>query len=480
MLDALICEKARLARDPRFDGLFFTGVLSTGIFCRPICPAPPPKLSNVIYFPSAAAAIEAGLRPCLRCRPEAAPGTPAWNGTSATVSRAMHLIRQGALNEGNVEALAARLGLGGRQLRRLFKQHIGASPIAMANTQRVLFAKKLLIETDWPVWQIAFASGFGSLRRFNAAFRKTYRQAPSAMRNDAARYKSAACLQCTLTLPYRPPYDWDRMLSFYRDRAIQGVESLDDGGYRRSIRTAAGMGMIHIHPAPAGHALQAEVTLPDSRDLIHVVERVRRLLDLDANMEAVQRALGADSLLEPLIQRRPGLRLPGCWNPFETAVRAVVGQQISIRAARTVMGSVVERCGPELDIGNDFGLTRVFPTAAEVARCDLQGLGLNAKRVQTLQGLARAVAEGEIELEIKCTLSDFVRRLTRLPGIGPWTAQYIALRGLGEPDAFPAGDLGLLQALNETIGRITPRQLHARAEAWRPWRAYAATYLWNR
>jgi AraC family transcriptional regulator of adaptative response / DNA-3-methyladenine glycosylase II len=480
MLDVRICEKARLARDSRFDGLFFTGVLSTGIFCRPICPAPPPKPSHVVYFPSAAAAIAAGLRPCLRCRPEAAPGTPAWNGTSATVSRAMHLIRQGALNEGNVEALAARLGLGDRQLRRLFKQHIGATPNVMATTQRVLFAKKLLVETDWPVTRIAFASGFGSLRRFNAAFRKIYRQTPSAMRRDPSCKATPTYLQCTLTLPYRPPYDWDRMLSFYRDRAIQGVENIDGSGYRRSIRTATGVGLIYIHPAPGGHALQTEVTLPDSRDLIHVVERVRRMLDLDANMGAVQRALAVDPLLKPLIMSRPGLRLPGGWDPFETAARAVVGQQISIKAARTVMARVVGRCGAALDIDNAFGLTRVFPTADEFARSDLRGLGLNAKRLQTLQGLARAIAGGQMDLEIKSTLADFVRRLTLLPGIGPWTAQYIALRGLSEPDAFPAGDLGLLQALNETIGRVTPRQLRARAEAWRPWRAYAATYLWNR
>jgi len=479
MLDPQICEKARLARDSRFDGLFFTGVLSTGIFCRPVCPAPQPKPSHVVYFPSAAAAIDAGLRPCLRCRPEAAPGTPAWNGTSATVARAMHLIRQGALNDGNIEKLAARLGLGSRQLRRLFKQHIGASPIAMAVTQRVLFAKKLLVETDWTVTQVAFASGFGSLRRFNAAFRKTYRQAPSDLRRNVSRTAPPAGLQCTLTLPFRPPYDWDGMLAFYRTRAIQGVECVDDSGYHRSIRTGAGAGLIHIRRAPAGHALQAEVMLPDSRDLIHVVERMRRMLDLDANMEAVQRALAADPWLRPLIAQMPGMRLPGAWEPFETAVRAVVGQQISVKAARTVIARIVGRCGQPLGIDNALGLGHLFPTAAEVMRSDLSGLGLNAKRIQTLQELARAIATDQVELEIKGSLADFVRRLTLLPGIGPWTAQYIALRGLGEPDAFPDGDLGLLQAFNPNGGRLTPARLRQRAEAWRPWRGYAATYLWN-
>jgi AraC family transcriptional regulator, regulatory protein of adaptative response / DNA-3-methyladenine glycosylase II len=478
MLDALICEKARLARDPRFDGLFFTGVLSTGIFCRPICPAPQPKAANVVYFPSAAAAAEAGLRPCLRCRPEAAPGTPAWNGTSATVARAMYLIGQGALNDGNVEALAARLGVGSRQLRRLFKQHVGASPVVMANTQRVLFAKKLLAETQLPITQIAFACGFGSPRRFNAAFGKTYRQSPSAFRRQASRTPSGAHFQCRLTLPFRPPFNWEHMLGFFRSRAIAGVEYADANSYRRTIFTEGGTGVISVHPARSAHHLMLEVTLPDSRGLMRVVERVRRMFDLDANMEVIQRNLAADHRLAPLVEQLRGMRLPCAWDCFETAVRAIVGQQVSVKAARTVLGRIVRQAGA-LPANNDHaGLTHCFPTASAIATADLRGLGLSARRWACLQELARTIASDPTFLEVSGTLDDFVLRLTALPGIGPWTAHYIALRGAGEPDAFPAGDLGLAQALCENGTRPGYRRLMALAERWRPWRGYAAIYLW--
>jgi AraC family transcriptional regulator, regulatory protein of adaptative response / DNA-3-methyladenine glycosylase II len=481
MLDPHICERARLARDPRFDGLFFTGVLSTGIFCRPICPAPQPKARNVVYFPSAAAATGAGLRPCLRCRPESAPGTPAWNGTSATVARAMALIRQGALDAAGIESLAGRLGVGARHLRRLFAQHLGASPIAMANTQRVLFAKKLLGETPWPVTEIALSAGFGSIRRFNAAFRAIYGQSPSAFRRDVAGRHPAqpAWFQGSLTLPYRPPYQWARMLAFYNARAIAGVETVTADGYRRTVRCQGGMGTIQVAHAPTGHALVLTMALPDSSDLMPLVERVRRMFDLDANVAAVNQVLMADRLLAPLIQRLDGLRPPGAWDPFETAVRAVVGQQISVKAARTILGRIAALAGPAIGPADPLGLTHCFPTAEELLGADLARVGMSARRRQTLQGLAQAVADGTIDLGLHTDLEDFVQRLTRLPGIGPWTAQYIALRALGEPDAFPAGDLGLAQALARNGQRPTQRQILARAEAWRPWRAYAATYLWS-
>jgi AraC family transcriptional regulator, regulatory protein of adaptative response / DNA-3-methyladenine glycosylase II len=480
MLDSQICEKARLARDRRYDGLFFTGVLSTGIFCRPVCPAPQPKPAHVVYFPSAAAAAEAGLRPCLRCRPEAAPGTPAWNGTSATAARAMHLIRQGALNDSNVETLAARLGLGSRQLRRLCKQHIGASPMALANTQRVFFAKKLLNETDLPVTQIAFASGFGSPRRFNAAFRQTYRQTPSSFRRRASQASAGTHFQCRLSLPMRPPFSWERMLGFYRRRAIPGVECVDENGYQRTIQTPGGIGVIHVHPAATGHALELEAALPDSRGLIHVVERVRRMFDLDADMQAITSALSADRRLAPLIEQFDGMRLPCAWDSFETAVRAIVGQQISVKAAQTIVGRIVRHAGATLPFNHPAGLTHCFPTAAAIAQADLPGLGMSDKRVRTLQKLARRVALEPAFLEVKGTFEAFVQRLTTLPGIGPWTAHYIALRGLGEPDAFPAGDLGLAQALSENGVRPSPKQILSQAERWRPWRGYAAIFLWSR
>lgn len=483
MLDAKICERARLARDARFDGLFFTGVLSTGIFCRPVCPASPPKPENVVYFPSAAAAVKAGLRPCLRCRPEAAPGTPAWNGTSATVARAIHLIRQGALNAGSVEALAARLGVGGRHLRRLFKAHVGAAPIAMANLQRALFGKKLLAETALPVTEIAFACGFNTIRRFNAAFRATYGQSPTAFRRTQMRRppgsSGMAGFKCRLSLPYRPPYQWQRMLAFFRDRAIQNIETVDEKIYQRTIRYNKGLGAIRVSHARTGYALVLELELTDIRGLMIVVDRVRRMFDLDVNMDAVASTLAADERLRPIIDRLPGLRLPGAWNPFETAVRAIVGQQISVKAARTILGRIVERAGPIANLDQRAGPMHFFPSAEELACCDLTGLGMTGKRLKTLKELAQGVAAGGIDLTVGNGLSDFIRRMLKISGIGPWTAQYIAMRALGEPDAFPAGDLGIAQALAQNGRRPTAGQIRARAESWRPWRAYAATYLWN-
>ncbi len=483
MLDPQICERARLARDARFDGLFFTGVLSTGIYCRPVCPAPVPKPENVVYFPSAAAAAEAGLRPCLRCRPEAAPGTPAWNGTSTTVARAMNLIRQGALDEGGIESLAARLGVGGRHLRRLFRQHLGASPIAIANTQRVLFAKKLLRETDLPVSDIALSCGFGSIRRFNAAFQKTYAQSPTAFRRDVSAVPGGSPLpgfQCSLTLPYRPPYDWERMLAFFRARAIPGVERVDGEGYHRVIRHRERFGEIHVRHAPAGDALLLDVELAESRGLMEIVERVRRMFDLDANMDAVNRTLAHDRFLAPMLQALVGLRLAGAWDPFETAVRAVVGQQVSVKGARTVLGRIVQKAGAAAQGFTDPALTHGFPTAQALRETDLSAVGMPAKRIETLKALARGVASGAVVLEIGGGLDEFVGRLIQIPGIGAWTAHYIALRGLGEPDAFPEGDLGIIRALCRDGKKPAPGEIRQMAEAWRPWRGYAATILWNK
>jgi AraC family transcriptional regulator of adaptative response / DNA-3-methyladenine glycosylase II len=481
ILDPHICERARLARDQRFDGLFFTGVLSTGIYCRPICPAPAPKPENVAYFSTAAAAAAAGLRPCLRCRPEASPGSPAWNGTSATVSRAMLLIRQGALNEGGVEDLAAKLGVGDRHLRRLFKSHVGVSPKALATTQKILFAKKLLTETTMPISGIAFASGFGSIRRFNAAFRKIYGKAPSALRRpmEIPGENTEAMFQCELTLAYRPPFDWPGMLAFFRDRAIPGVECVDNGVYHRTIRTGDTCGRISVSHADHGPALKLSVSLSDSRELMPLAERVRRMFDLDANMPAIHDVLFADPLLEKIIKKLSGIRLPGAWAPFETAVRAVVGQQISVKAARTIVGRIAEKAGPRCHVAGQPELTRFFPTAEELNTCDLGIIGLPAKRTATIKTLSGAVASGEISLQVNENLDTFIRTLTRIPGIGDWTAQYIAMRALSEPDAFPAADLGIIKALQEGDRQPTTKEVRERAQAWRPWRAYAAIFLWR-
>ncbi|AFM24614.1 DNA-3-methyladenine glycosylase 2 [Desulfomonile tiedjei] len=480
-LDTQICDRARLARDPRFDGLFFIGVLSTGIYCRPICPARSPKAENIVYFPSAAAAAEAGFRPCLRCRPEAAPGSPAWNGTSATVSRAVLLIRQGELQEQNMEDLASKLGVTGRHLRRLFQIHIGASPKTLATTQKILFAKKLLSETDLSVTHIAFASGFGSIRRFNAAFSKMYGRTPSSvrMRNNESKITGDELFRCTLTLSYRPPFDWQRMLEFFELRAIPGVEWVANGAYHRTIRINETTGMISVAPSPKGNALLLTVALSDSRDLMSIVERVRRMFDLDANMAAIHEVLTADAVLEKSVRKHPGLRLPGIWDPFEAAVRAVLGQQVSVKGARTLIGRIVAKTAPRFESPDFRNLTHFFPTAHELNTRDLGAIGMPESRVRSLQALAEEVDRENLFFVVKESLSDFIEKLTRIPGIGDWTAQYIAMRAMGEPDAFPAGDLGIVKAMRQADKRLTVKEIRQRAETWRPWRAYATMYLWH-
>lgn len=480
-LDPKICDRARLARDPRFDGLFFTGVHSTGIFCRPVCPAPAPNPEHIIYYPSAAAAMEAGLRPCLRCRPEAAPGSPAWNGASTTVARALMLIRQGALNEGRVEALAGRLGVGGRHLRRLFKTHLGVSPLSLAIAHKVLFAKKLIHETDLSLTEIALASGFGSIRRFNAAFNKIYALTPSQLRRGRkprqATQEAPFC--CTLALPFRPSLDWETMLAFFGDRAIPGVECTQASVYYRTIRCNTTAGVLAVARAPGESALTLRLFLNDSRDLSAIVERVRRMFDLDANMTVIQAVLKADPVLAPLVRKHPGLRLPGAWDPFETAVRAVTGQQVSVKAARTVLGRIAAQAGPTCANNGHAGLNRFFPTPEEILAAPLAAVGMPGKRVAAIKHLAEAVVSGAVNFEAALAPADFVAALTRLPGIGQWTAQYIAMRARSEPDAFPADDLGLKRALQQGAAVMSRRQILDRAQAWRPWRAYAAIHLWN-
>ncbi|MDJ0780506.1 MAG: AlkA N-terminal domain-containing protein [Desulfosarcinaceae bacterium] len=480
-LDVRICERARLARDPRFDGLFFIGVHSTGIFCRPICPAPAPKPKNIVYYPTAAAAAAAGLRPCRRCRPETAPGSPAWNGTSAIVSRALLMLRREACNDVGLAALADRLGVGSRHLRRLFQRHVGASPKALITTQRVLFAKKLLNETDLPISQIAFASGFGSIRRFNAAFQKLVQRTPSAFRRPqkGAHTGGDAMTRCRLTLPYRPPFDWRRMLSFFQTRAIPGVEWVADDVYRRTVEFGTSRGTIAVTRAAAGDALLLETRLTGSQDLMTLVERVRRMFDLDANMGAIHAVLAADPTLAAAIERHPGLRLPGAWDPFETAVRAVVGQQVSVKGARTLIGRIVARTGEALAVHGIPHLTHLFPSPPALRSAALTAIGMPARRVATVAALARAVADGTVSLKVQSDLDTFVAALTRIPGIGDWTAHYVAMRALAEPDAFPAADLGILRALTRGAQRPTAKQARAMAERWRPWRAYAAIYLWH-
>ncbi len=469
-LSHVICRTARLSRDPRFDGKFFIGVHSTGIYCRPVCPAPSPKEQNVEYYPSAAAAAEAGLRPCLRCRPECSPGTPAWLGSSVTVSRALRLIAEGALEQDGVDTLAERLGMGSRHLRRLFLEHLGATPVAVAQTRRLLAAKKLIDETTLPLTEIAIASGFGSIRRFNAAFLQTWGRSPRLMRR--LRGKAPVGGPCTLELRYRPPFDWAALIGFLAGRAIGGVEYVEGDVYRRTIVTARGPGWIEVRPAGAA-ALKLSVHCPDSSDLLATASRVRRLFDLDADPQAIAAHLRPDPLLGPLLKTRPGLRVPGAWDGFELGVRVILGQQVSVAGASTLAARLVRKLGQPVAF-DAAGLTHTFPQPCEFANADL-AIGLPAARAEAIRHYAREVANGAVSFNAAVDSRAFQEKLRSLPGIGPWTAQYIAMRALSDPDAFPAGDLVLLRAAGETKFAALER----RAETWQPWRAYAAMHLWQ-
>ena len=472
-LDWQVCSRARLSRDARFDGKFFIGVKGSGVYCRPICPAPTAKEKNVRYFSTAAAAAEAGFRPCLRCRPEASPATPAWCGTSNTVSRALRLIGETGLEGGGVEALAERLGIGSRHLRRLFLKHLGATPTAVAHTRRLHFAKKLIDETNLPMSQVAIASGFGCVRRFNAAIQKTYKRTPTRIRRLVRPAASQPENEYLFLLRFRPPYHWNGMLAFLAKRAIPGVEAVEQGTYGRSISLSGRHGYFEVSLAERMDALAVRIQFPDPCSLFFIVERIRAMFDLGADWVDIARTLKSDPALTERVRSAPGLRVPGCWDGFELATRAIVGQVISVPSATAIAGRIAKKFGkPFTGAGK---LTHLFPTPEVLASADLSSVGLTKARAETIRTLARAVCDGRIRFEGIVETDDFLARLCEISGIGTWTAQYVAMRALGEPDAFPAGDLGLLHTLNLT----NSRELVRRSEAWRPWRAYATMYLWN-
>ena len=454
-LDRAACDRARKSRDARFDGRFFIAVTSTGIYCRPICPARSPRDSNIRYYPTAAAAQAAGFRPCLRCRPEASPGTPAWHGTSSLVSRALRLIAEGALDRESVDRFADRLGVTSRHLRRLFVQHLGATPIDVALTRRVHSAKKLLDETRLPLAQVAIAAGFGSLRRFNGEMRRTYARTPTQLRRLArAPIDEDGCYR--FRLAYRPPYDWEAMIGFLAARATPGIESIDRACYRRAIRIGDDAGSISVSPIAGAHALLLEVRFPNPHALLAIVERVKRMFDVAADPAAIVSQLSADRLLKRACAAHPGIRVPGAWDPFEVAVRAILGQQVSVAAATTIAGRVATRWGM---------------TTAALADAPLEEAGIIRTRATTIRTLAREVRNGTLLFDGP----SIIAALRAIGGIGDWTAQYIAMRALNDPDAFPAGDL----VLRRMAGDCSARELDARSEAWRPWRAYAVMLLWQ-
>jgi AraC family transcriptional regulator of adaptative response / DNA-3-methyladenine glycosylase II len=476
-----VCYRALQSRDSRFDGLIFVGVTSTGIYCRPVCPARTAKFENCKFFASAAAAQDAGFRPCLRCRPETAPDLASWRGTSNTVSRALALIADGALDgEGNtVEKLAEHLGMGERQLRRLFLQHLGASPISVAQTRRVLFAKQLIHETRMPMTEVAMAAGFGSLRRFNETFLDLFHRPPSALRR-----KNSAKLEeknVVLRLRYRPPYDWDSMLAYLEARAIRGVEVVDSGRYLRTVEVDGAMGSIEVIHLPDRQSLGVSIRFPDVRSLPAIVVRVRRLFDLGADIETINDHLSGDPVLAPLVAQRPGLRAPGGWDGFEIAIRAVLGQQISVAAARRMAGQLVALHGRAVPTSFLLhrALSHVFPTAQRLASASSIGLPMPAARLTALKAIAGSALADPNLFRPFGSIEETVMRLRTIRGVGEWTAQYIALRAVREMDAFPASDVGLLRSVALMDGeKTTPAHLVSRAEIWRPWRAYAAQHLW--
>jgi AraC family transcriptional regulator, regulatory protein of adaptative response / DNA-3-methyladenine glycosylase II len=472
-LDLQVCSRARLSRDARFDGKFFIGVRTSGVYCRSICPAPTAKEKNVRYFPSAAAAAEAGFRPCLRCRPECSPGTPAWLGTPNTVSRALRLIGESGLEDGGVEVLAERLGVGSRHLRRLFLRHLGATPSAVAHTRRLHFAKKLIDETSLPMNQVALASGFGCVRRFNAGIRKFYHRTPTQIRVLARQTAIQPENQYLFRLRFRPPYNWKGMLAFLTPRATPGVEVVEQGVYRRSISLNGSRGYFEVLHDAGSNTLVARVQFGDPRSLFFIIERIRAMFDLNADWADIVRSLRTDAVLARRVEAEPGLRVPGCWNGFELATRAILGQQITVKGATALAGRIVKTYGQPFCAAS--GLTHLFPTPDVLADASFAGIGLTAARAETIRSFSRVVCDGEISFEGIVEANTFLTRLCEIPGIGKWTAQYVAMRALGEPDAFPSGDLGLLRALDLK----TARELERHAEPWRPWRAYAAMYLWT-
>jgi AraC family transcriptional regulator, regulatory protein of adaptative response / DNA-3-methyladenine glycosylase II len=480
-LDHDVCYRAIQTKDVRFDGRLFVAVRTTGVYCRPVCPAQTPKRENCTFYPSAAAAQSAGFRPCLRCRPELSPHLFAQIGTETTVRRALRLIAEGALDEGSVEDLARRLGVGDRHLRQLFNQHLGTSPTAVAQTRRVLFAKQLLDETSLSMTDIAMAAGFSSIRRFNDVMQQIYQRSPSQLRRSSGQSETnLQTSEITLKLPFSPPYPWQTVAQWFSTRITPGLESVRSDYYRRTIDLEGHQGVITICPVPDQNYLLANICFPKVAALAQIVERLRRMFDLNANVVEIASHLHRDRILSPLVKALPGLRILGAWNSFEFSVRAILGQQVSVAAATTLAGRLVATYGEPLRVAHlDSELRWVYPRPEVLATADLTSLGIVRTRAIAIQSLANVVAEDPQFLDRFQSLEDAVYQLRQLPGIGEWTAQYIAMRALGEPNAFPATDLGLIRAMEKLGHPMTAVQLLDVAQAWQPWRAYAAMYLWS-
>jgi AraC family transcriptional regulator of adaptative response / DNA-3-methyladenine glycosylase II len=470
-MDHSLYEQARQSRDPRFDGRFFIGVRTTKIYCRPVCPVKIPMAKNVAFYPSAAAAAEAGFRPCLRCRPESAPGTPAWLGTCTTVRRALRLIAQGALDNAGVDALSARLGVGPRHLSRLFNQHLGASPIAVAQTRRLHFAKTLIDQTQLPMTDVALSSGYGSVRRFNDHFKRVYQRSPSSLRSSRSEPQTAAGFQ--LYLSYRQPFDFAGILAFLQFRAIPGVETVTATHYSRTVRIGDEVGYLHIGDDADRHRLSVRIELAQTTELYGVLERVKRLFDVAADPMEIHQCFDRDSEIAAMAAQNPGQRVPGGWDSFEIAVRAIVGQQVSVKGATTVMGRIARAYGSKSARG------QCFPNALQLSQLDTSTLSMPVKRAQAIKDMSTLVAAGQLSFDALGDSAALIDQLISIKGIGPWTAQYIAMRALNDPDAFLAGDLVLQKVARARLNVDGEKALLQRSLRWSPWRAYAGMHLWR-
>ncbi len=471
------CYRAVQARDARFDGWFVTAVRTTGIYCRPSCPARTPGPGNVAFYPTAAAAQRAGFRACKRCRPDASPGSPAWNVRHDLVGRAMRLIADGVVDREGVGGLAHRLGYSTRQLERLLHAEVGAGPLALARAQRAQTARVLIETTALPFGEVAFGAGFASIRQFNDTVRSVFAAPPSELRRRAARPGAAPAVGAiSLRLPFRRPFDPAGVFDHLAASAVPGCEEVRDGVFRRTLRLPGGAGIAALRPEADHVALRLH--LHDGRDLATAIARCRRLLDLDADPQAVDEALATDPALRPLVRAAPGRRLPRTVDEHELAVRVVLGQQVSLAAAATHARRLAEAHGDPIH-DPDGGLTHVFPGAATLAAVDPDTLALPRARRRTVVGLAAALADGSVTLDAGTDWDRARAHLAALDGIGPWTGELIALRGLGDPDAFPVTDLGVRRGAAAAGLPTTPAALTARAEGWRPWRSYAVAHLWR-
>ena len=474
------CYRAVQSKDARFDGWFVTAVLTTRIYCRPSCPVRPPFARNVQFYPTAAAAQRAGFRACKRCRPDASPGSPEWNVRGDVVARAMRLIADGTVDREGVAGLAARVGYTTRQLERMLQTEVGANPLALARAQRTQTARVLIETTELPFGDVAFAAGFSSIRQFNDTVRTVCDLTPTALRRRAkakfGRGEALATGALSLRLPVRTPFAYEGLFGHLAASAVPGVEEVRNGAYRRTLRLPAGNGIVSLTPEP--DHVRCTLVLDDFRDLATAIARCRRLLDLDADPEAVVDALSTDQDLVALVAKAPGQRIPRTVDEPELALRVVLGQQVSVKAARTHAARIVAAYGQPLTDA-DGGLTHVFPAIEHLAEIDPVHLAFPKSRQRSLISLIAALADGDVLLDAGCDWNLARQQLLALPGIGPWTAEVIAMRGLGDPDAFPATDLGVLLAARQVGLPDGSRALNEHSTRWRPWRSYAAQHLWT-